>query len=632
MDLENLASSIEDLTDNARKSGDQIRRKCYRKGDVICYAKPENINMFHKQSQKKVDSESRPSLESDGHTDTINSGESLFKAFTFEQSPNDEDTEKCIAFWKSVMEKNLSPIKCTIIENTKNRSSITSQEEKSEEEEVNESNDNNEDVSAKIHEEYRNMWLSALREIQKKKLNEVELTHKTRCKMCDSITSPAEQYVQEVDERAIKKDIKELNNWKPVSTKKQIKTSRKIDERSTSSTDSSIIGTSTVTKRHETQKSQYSKRETSENVKSIFDKSKAGEAPDSIEERASKNRVPDTKTYVYKDVIAEKKKNGDYSKWRSNAVKNVCNCKNEGCRCNINPAVIAIEKNKSNLSLGAINTYRNAVPKKNEVGALGQRNNSVSKCTEPLLEKKPEQCANKEGIQVDSFRSQSTRALMNNNNPSGYAISRKRTLSLFLQCTCSNTSCDCASRKEILSRTPEASSEWVIPKRTVVPLEKRRSSLEIYKKTLSRTKTLDKTENEQSSIQIKNRVPDETSIANETDANKDSFSPETYVAQHKPSSLHIRGSRKLGKSISLMLKTCYCSNKDCDCYEIEQVHREPSIIMNQDTYDIPKRIPVKRVDSLEVIKKRVSSILDPDKLRSLQLLYPPYNFDDNTSN
>nr|CAI5861919.1 unnamed protein product [Callosobruchus analis] len=162
----------------------------------------------------------------------ISSGESLYKTFTFAQSTNEEDTEKCIAFWRSVMEKNLQPVNCSIVENKeaqpkhteddeqckdqKKRDSKTKTEEAKEEVNIEEQID--EKLKA-VHREYRDMWDRAIKQMQKQKLDKIKLVRRARCKMCETLDARFDEDVCG-DAATVDKEIKDLNKWKSTAKKK----------------------------------------------------------------------------------------------------------------------------------------------------------------------------------------------------------------------------------------------------------------------------------------------------------------------------------------------------------------------------------------------------------------------------
>ncbi|CAG9861981.1 unnamed protein product [Phyllotreta striolata] len=270
-------------------------KKCVRKGDVICYIKSENIKTVtaggppKSAAAESVGSESK----SRSSTDTTDqSGESLYKTFIFEESVNENDTQKCIAFWKSVMEKNLEPIKCTIIENRRKREKKPAIEE-TKTLSVEEPPDVNaliKEATDKVHAEYKTLWLAALKEIKDKKLDKVKLVAQARCKLCESMEIPMEEYSTDIDAATAKEEVKALNKWESVS-----KRAKRGDKKGSKEVDWAL-------------------------------------------RQKEKEQVQ----YRFVNVIEEKKKSGAYKMWRSNLVKPPCRCGKKNCECNTNPAIICM--------------------------------------------------------------------------------------------------------------------------------------------------------------------------------------------------------------------------------------------------------------------------------------------------
>lgn len=80
------------------------------------------------------------------------------------------------------MQKNLAPIKCAIIENRNRKSSSLILEQKKSDEITNVEPKNNRDERVnleseieKVHDQYRTMWRTILKEIQQKKINEIKV-------------------------------------------------------------------------------------------------------------------------------------------------------------------------------------------------------------------------------------------------------------------------------------------------------------------------------------------------------------------------------------------------------------------------------------------------------------------------
>ncbi|XP_050504634.1 uncharacterized protein LOC126883308 [Diabrotica virgifera virgifera] len=155
-----------------------------RKGDKIYYVKDENIWMNDnevRQSKPSVQKASNPSATKETENDIINS-ESSVKTFTFDEHQNSSETEKCIEFWKAVMERNLQPIKANIIRETvdlqRADSDITDEKKNREiEQAVKRATDN-------IHAEYRALWTSLIQEIKANKLEQLKKSVKVRCQVC----------------------------------------------------------------------------------------------------------------------------------------------------------------------------------------------------------------------------------------------------------------------------------------------------------------------------------------------------------------------------------------------------------------------------------------------------------------
>lgn len=101
-----------------------------------------------------------------------------FQTFTFEQTRDIEDPEtvKCIEFWKSVMKKNLAPIKCTLVENNrksaekiKERNSVPKEKIKEHKKSVEEKK------KLSFPGDGADIWSAALKEIRKKKLDQLKV-------------------------------------------------------------------------------------------------------------------------------------------------------------------------------------------------------------------------------------------------------------------------------------------------------------------------------------------------------------------------------------------------------------------------------------------------------------------------
>ncbi|CAH1999610.1 unnamed protein product [Acanthoscelides obtectus] len=144
--------------------------------------------MVNRKTQKH--NSTKTTLDPQKSMERVRSGESLYKTFTFAQSLNDEDTEKCIAFWKSVMEKHLEPVKCHIVENREYQPA--------------------ENFKEATYENEKNC--------EPEKKNE-KLDTKSRCPMCQTLNTPFEENICG-NPNYTEKEIKDLNKWKSTSRKK----------------------------------------------------------------------------------------------------------------------------------------------------------------------------------------------------------------------------------------------------------------------------------------------------------------------------------------------------------------------------------------------------------------------------
>lgn len=213
--------SNEKILSKTNQSGQiQTVRKCLRKGSRICYTDMENITVLRKIPEKDASKMSFLSNQNKNQSfekvDSYRSGESLFKTFTFEQTRDidDPETVKCIEFWKSVMKKNLAPIKCTLLESNieptkrksstpKDRSSKSSRKSEEKTENLNFTGD-----GARI-------WSEALKEIRRKKLDQLKLYVRERCQYCsDPFTKELEEKLGYETSEDQNSEIVSLNDWK----------------------------------------------------------------------------------------------------------------------------------------------------------------------------------------------------------------------------------------------------------------------------------------------------------------------------------------------------------------------------------------------------------------------------------
>lgn len=173
----NGVQEILDSEDTELITTTKCKRKCVKKGDRICYSDVEGRQILKKIPDEENLSTSTHSLDSD----TIQSGESVFKVsknspnllqniykylqtFTFDPKEDSPDMKKCMAFWNTVLEKNLKPIRCTFVEKQK-----ASKKEKANDE-ANKAADDLKKLDVQ-----NQLWIEAFKEIQKKKLNQVKV-------------------------------------------------------------------------------------------------------------------------------------------------------------------------------------------------------------------------------------------------------------------------------------------------------------------------------------------------------------------------------------------------------------------------------------------------------------------------
>ncbi|KAK4875747.1 hypothetical protein RN001_012169 [Aquatica leii] len=152
--------------------------------------------------------------------DAVQSGESLIKYYYFDSSKYSRDINKCIEFWKSVMEQeNLKPVECIY--------TVSNFDFSSESEKISEEDENIIKVmSCNVEEPKQYIWYNALIEMQKRKMDELALAAcGPRCKLCEPEmgmskfkTKQGKNYAEE--ELKDNEDIVCLNNWAPKSIKK----------------------------------------------------------------------------------------------------------------------------------------------------------------------------------------------------------------------------------------------------------------------------------------------------------------------------------------------------------------------------------------------------------------------------
>lgn len=145
-------------------------KKIKRQGCNIHCVDVEEVKNFRKFSEK---------IPTD---DRIDSGESLYKTFSFEQGNNKSEIEKCIEFWKSVTEKNLRSVKCSIIETQLNEKSQSLCECTESVEKVSKRKVAGKRTTRKDKETPEittNKWLDIMKELQRKKLDKIKVKSTT---------------------------------------------------------------------------------------------------------------------------------------------------------------------------------------------------------------------------------------------------------------------------------------------------------------------------------------------------------------------------------------------------------------------------------------------------------------------
>nr|CAH7749662.1 unnamed protein product [Callosobruchus chinensis] len=382
----------------------------------------------HVPKEDSVDSKS---------VERISSGESLYKTFTFAQSTNDEDTEKCIAFWRSVMEKNLQPIRCSIVENREYqpKDNVADEPYKGEKEsdpkpktvETKQEVNIEEQIDEKlklVHKEYRDMWDRAIKQMQKQKLDKIKLVRRTRCKMCETLDARFDEDVCG-DKATIDTEIKDLNKWKSTAKKKVYAAESSRGSRSP----------------HEKPKQISNKLQKAQGIHPTG--VKAGEdipeeIQEALEEKPKKIKPPNTNCYEFVDAIQNKLQSGKYSEWRSNAVQETCTCGYKICCCNTNPAIKGI--------IPPSYLPSQTIPVIN-IDKTTKKTVTRASTDKKVPEKQPVRSA----LSVKSEDISTDRSNI------------KKELSILIPCGCSTQSCDCKENLQMLSRTKLPEEQWVIP-------------------------------------------------------------------------------------------------------------------------------------------------------------------------
>ncbi|XP_057653997.1 uncharacterized protein LOC130892555 isoform X2 [Diorhabda carinulata] len=185
---------------NDNSSHSKRRTMVRRKSDTIYYIKDANVTMPMNVSKED-------NLHADPVRDTkYNSNtRSSFQTYTFEDSADPSDTEKCIAFWKSVMEKNLQPVKECIITKGVNAEGSRKQLETR----LESTNEVIKKTYEAVQDEYLNLWKGIVEEIQNEKLEQIKTNARTPCKVCDSLKNlidiPSDKTITKDNVRDLKK-------------------------------------------------------------------------------------------------------------------------------------------------------------------------------------------------------------------------------------------------------------------------------------------------------------------------------------------------------------------------------------------------------------------------------------------
>ncbi|CAG9766910.1 unnamed protein product [Ceutorhynchus assimilis] len=313
-------------------SQDLNLQKIYRQGDKIYQAPNENITMINKNFPKVINEMSeipRADAEESFEIDKIESGESLVKTFTFDQKISEEETEKCITFWRSVVEKHLEPIKCTLIENTKSKADAATQKKstangKPRKKSTSIVKDSLESQVSKSYEKGKNKWNEIILELQKKKIAETKLRLERKCRFCGYFNSPP--YESQDPDQQNKEMITELDDWKPKSYSKFSKKGSRCEQYSVSSKRKSTTSEPTTIGESPGLETVPETNEEIRKCQEVSEKQKLEQI-----RLASLN-------IQHVDLIAEKKKSGAYSQWRKNNLA-PCECNQVNCDCNTNPAI-----------------------------------------------------------------------------------------------------------------------------------------------------------------------------------------------------------------------------------------------------------------------------------------------------
>ncbi|XP_030761526.1 uncharacterized protein LOC115886492 [Sitophilus oryzae] len=310
--------------------------KVRKKGDRIYQLDDENLTVL-KDPQFHSASES-----SEVDLDKVSSGESLYKTISFENSLTKEETEKCVQFWRSVIERNLEPIKCSVIERINEKTAETKiEKDKKTTRKKNKKKESENELGKLVAK--KSVWWDILEELQKKKLHETKLMIEKRCRFCHYISGEYEQDPAVMDSE---KQIKDLDNWTPtVPAESRSERKSRGSLKSGSSRSSRASRASRKPSRKASRKSdmipnlkqQQPRKSSSFKVKDEPPE-KIPEEPTDLEDLILLSKE-DAKSIEFVNVVEQKKEDGVYSMWRTNQIP-PCECDKEKCDCNENPAIV----------------------------------------------------------------------------------------------------------------------------------------------------------------------------------------------------------------------------------------------------------------------------------------------------
>ncbi|XP_076266908.1 uncharacterized protein LOC143200323 [Rhynchophorus ferrugineus] len=387
--------------------------KVRRKGDKIYQVDDENVTMLNNAPPSPpLQNQSAKSTELE--VDDVASGESLYKTFSFDKALCKEETEKCIAFWRGIVEKNLEPIKCTLIGEANNQTTLKKDKKKKKKNLKQSTSEGEKEAAPK-----ENIWFQILHELQKKKLHQTKLMMEKRCQFCEYLKG---EYETDDPQKDVKKEFQELDEWAPRrNTKLRLSSGRIMSQISYKDASGRKQSVGSKTKRG-----------------SSFAAASAADGPTEADLYNSESLVnsvkEEAKLIEFVDAIQEKQKNGSYSQWRENQLKQRCACAQGQCRCDTNPAVVAIQQESLRAS-------------------------------DVTVENEPKSILHL--------------------NPKPASLHNRR-ISVLLRCTCSKSSCDCHLSPEPLEKEPiDDQPQSPAPVKSSKGSLKTSNSLELARKRLS---------------------------------------------------------------------------------------------------------------------------------------------------